>query len=172
MRLIIVVKISVLTFVSICFLSCLNKNAAKMNEAKTNQVVKEVKGFYDRLTEYAESAELDSFLSCYDNAPNFLHFSSDGKMRNYNEFKKICAEYYDSLQSQKISTIIEKFNVIDTSLLIMGWTGNIVAKFKNGTTMNMNNYSITSVLKKMDGIWKIIHSHESSLPPEIINGAR
>jgi ketosteroid isomerase-like protein len=32
----------------------------------------------------------------------------------------------------------------------------------------MNNYGITNVFKKTDGQWKIIHSHESSLPPVII----
>jgi len=34
--------------------------------------------------------------------------------------------------------------------------------------MNMYNYSATNVFKKIDGKWKIIHSHESALPPEII----
>ena len=61
-----------------------------------------------------------------------------------------------------------KFNVVDTNLVIFGWTGNIVAQFKNGDTMNMNNYSVTNVFKKVGGKWKIIHSHESALPPEII----
>jgi hypothetical protein len=50
----------------------------------------------------------------------------------------------------------------------MGWTGNIVAQFKNGDVMTMNNYAITGVYKKSDAKWKIIHTHESSLPPEII----
>ncbi len=58
-------------------------------------------------------------------------------------------------------------NVLMKSLAIAGWTGNIVAQFKNGDSMIMNNYSITNVLKKIDGEWKIIHSHESALPPVI-----
>ena len=39
---------------------------------------------------YSEGAQLDLFLSCYDNSPTFIHISSDGKMRNYEEFKNIC----------------------------------------------------------------------------------
>ena len=65
-------------------------------------------------------------------------------------------------------TLQEKIHVIDTNLVILGWTGNIIAQFKNGDIMKMNNYAITSVFKKMDTRWKVIHSHESSLPPEII----
>lgn len=98
----------------------------------------------------------------------FLHISAEGKMRNYEELKKICSDYYTSLKQQKLSTIVEKFIVIDVSHVIVSWTGNIVAEFKNGERMIMNNYSVSNVFKKIDDNWKIIHSHESSLPPEII----
>jgi ketosteroid isomerase-like protein len=138
-----------------------------MTETESDHIIKEVKRVFDEITKYSEEAQLDSFVSYYDNSPGFLHFSGDGKMRNYEEFKKICAEYYTTLKQQKLSTITEKFNVIDTNLVIVGWTGNIIAQFKNGDTMIMNNYSITNVFKKIDNKWKIIHSHESSLPPEI-----
>ena len=139
-----------------------------MTEANTYDIIKDIKSNHEKLTEYSEKGDLDSFLSCYDNSPAFLQFSSDGKMRNYEEFKKICTEYYNTLKQQKISTIFEKFNVIESTLVILSWTGNITAQFKNGDVMQMNNYSITSVFKKLNGKWKIIHSHESALPPEII----
>ena len=138
-----------------------------MTESESH-IIKEVKSVFDKMSRYSEEAQLDSFLSCYDNSPTFLHFSGDGKMRNFEELKKVCTEYYTALKQQKLSTITEKFNAIDTNLVIAGWTGNIVAEFKNGDTMIMNNYSVTNVFKKINGKWKTIHSHESSLPPEII----
>ncbi len=139
-----------------------------MQKVDTNQVAKDVKTVLDGLTRYSEEAQLELFLNGYDKSPSFVHFSSDGKMRNYEELKEICTEYYNALKGQKISTLAEKMNVIDESLAIAGWTGNISAQFKNGDSMIMNNYSITNVLKKIDGEWKIIHSHESALPPVII----
>ena len=139
-----------------------------MTEAENQDIAKKVKNIFDKLTGYSEKAQLDLFFSCYDNSPNFLHISSDGRMRNYDELKKICTEYYSSLKEQKIVTIQEKIHDIDTNLVILGWTGNIVAEFRSGDIMTMNNYSITNVFKKIDNKWKIIHSHESSLPPEII----
>ncbi len=139
-----------------------------MTETQVHDIIKDVKGTFNKMTEYSEGAKSDLFLSCYDNSPTFLHFSGDGKMRNYEEFKKICVEYYNALKAQKIITIQENVNVIDPDLVILGWTGNIVAQFKNGDTMNMNNYSITNVFKKIGNKWKVIHSHESALPPEII----
>jgi ketosteroid isomerase-like protein len=159
-----------LTFIltSTILLSCLNHNLDKMTEAESDHIVKDLKSFFDKMTKYSEGSQLDSFLSCYDNSPTFLAFSSDGKMRDYKEFKKICTEYYNALKEQKIITTQEKFHVIDINLAVLGWTGNIVAQFKNGDTMKMNNYSVTYVFKKLDNKWKVIHSHESALPPEII----
>jgi len=139
-----------------------------MTEARSDQIIKEVQSIVNEMAKYSEEAQSDHFLNFYDDSPTFLHLSGDGKMRNYEEFKKICSEYYFSIDQQKLSTIAEKFNVVDTNLVIVGWTGNIIAYFKNGDRMIMNDYSVTNVFKRMDGSWRIVHSHESSLPPEII----
>jgi len=139
-----------------------------MKGVQVHDIIRDVKNTFDKMTEYSERAQSDLFLGCYYNHEAFLHFSGDGKMRNYDEFKKICSEYYSALKEQKIITIQEEVNVINPDLVILSWSGNIIAQFKNGDTMNMNNYSITDVFKKIDKKWKIIHSHESTLPPEII----
>lgn len=139
-----------------------------MTDPEIHDIVNDVKSIFDKITEYSERAQLDLFLSSYDDSATFLHFSSDGKMRNYEELKKICTEYYLALKAQKITTIQEKIHVIDTNLVIIGWTGNIVAQFKSGDIIEMNNYSITNVFKKIGNKWKVIHAHESSLPPESI----
>ncbi|MFI5187156.1 MAG: nuclear transport factor 2 family protein [Chitinophagales bacterium] len=161
-------KTVIFIFANTILISCSNHHSDKMTDAETSDIAKNVKDIYGKMTEYSEGAQLDSFLSYYDNSPAFLHISSDGKMRNYAEFKKICTEYYTTLKRQKVSTIMEKYNVMDPNFVIVGWTGTIIAEFKNGDIMNMNNYSITNMFKKIDGKWKIIHSHESALPPEII----
>src|SRR6476646_9584665 len=101
-----------------------------MTEPEINDIVNDIKGIFDKITEYSERAQLDLFLNSYDDSATFLHFSSDGKMRNYEELKKICTEYYLALKAQKITTIQEIIHVIDTNLVIIGWTGNIVAQFK------------------------------------------
>lgn len=139
-----------------------------MTETESHELAKEVKAVSDNIGRYSEQAQLDSFLDCYHNSPDFLHFSADGKMRSYEEFKNVCSEYYLALGHQTVSTITEKFKVLDTDLVIAGWTGNIIAHFKNGDIMNMFNYSTSNLFKKINGQWKVIHSHESSLPPEII----
>lgn len=140
----------------------------EMTEVEYHAVIKNVKDCYAKITEFSRKAQLDPFLSYYDDSPLFLSINAEGKMSNYEDFKDACSNYYNSLKEQNVITIREKFHVLDKNLVIVAWTGNIIAHFKNGDTAKMNNYSITSVFKKINGNWKIIHDHESALPPEII----
>jgi hypothetical protein len=104
----------------------------------------------------------------YAETPDFLAVSADGIIRNYSELKKICKDYYESLREQKITTTHQIFHVLDEITVLLCWSGNIDAYFKNGDVMKMRNYTVTSLYKKMSGEWKVIHSHESSLPPQMI----
>jgi ketosteroid isomerase-like protein len=138
-----------------------------MTITESDNIINEVRRVYHKITVHSEKAQLDAFLSYYDDSPHFLSFSADGKMSDATVFRKLCSEYYNSLKGQTVTTISEKYHVIDANLVIVGWTGNILAVLKNGEIIKMDNYSITSIFKKIDGKWKIIHDHESALPPEI-----
>jgi hypothetical protein len=133
-----------------------------------DRILNEVRLFADNLTQFSETAQLDSFLGCYADTPDFIAVGGDGIVRNYQDFKKICKDYYDLLKEQKLTTIREIFHILDNSTVLLCWSGNIDAFFKNGDFWKMQNYSVTSLYKKMNGQWKVIHSHESSLPPEVI----
>lgn len=148
--------------------SCSNLHSGKMTAIETAEISKDVNQAYSSISSYSQRAKLDSFLSYYANIPGFVMISSDGVMRNYEEFKNICSQYYKGLQMQTVKTTKENLQIIDSNLVLVAWTGDIIATMKNGDIMKMPNYSITSVFKKIDGKWKVIHDHESSLPPEII----
>ena len=134
----------------------------------TIQILNEVRPLAGDLIRYSETAQLDSFLRRYADIPGFLAVSGDGIIRNYPEFKKICTAYYGSLQEQKITTTHEIFHVLDSNMVVLCWSGNIDAHFKNGDIMKMQDYSVTFLYKKINGEWKVIHSHESALPPQVI----
>jgi hypothetical protein len=142
-----------------------------MNQDKKDQILSEVRSMLDKLTHFSETAQTDSFLSYYENYPDFIQIAGDGKMRDYSEFKKICTDYYERLKEQKVSVVDKKTQVLDTNLVVSAWTVNILAHFKNGDVMRMDNYSITYLIKKIGEQWKIIHTHESSLPPELIKNS-
>jgi hypothetical protein len=133
-----------------------------------NRILNEVRLFARNLTHFSETAQLDIFLACYADSPDFIAISGDGVIRNYNEYKKICEDYYEALKNQKLNTVHEKFEILDEVTVLFCWSGNIDAYFKNGDTWKMKNYTVTYLFRKLNGAWKIIHSHETSLPPEII----
>jgi len=133
-----------------------------------DRILKEVRLFALNLTQFSETAQLDLFLACYADTPDFLAVSGDGVIRNLNDFKKICKDYYGNLKEQKLTTVHEKFHILDESTVLFCWSGNIDAYFKNGDKMKMENYAVTFLFKKLTEGWKVIHSHESALPAPII----
>ena len=133
-----------------------------------DRIVYEVRHLFEYVTHYSETAQVGSFLYCYSETPDFLAVSGDGVIRNYEGFKKISENYYESLRTQKLSTTHETYRVLDERTVLLCWSGNIDAYFKNGDVWKMQNYTLTFIVKKASGEWKIIHSHESSLPHEII----
>src|ERR1700688_1265096 len=94
-----------------------------------DRILNEVRLFAKNLTHYSETAQLDLFLACYANTPDFLAISGDGVIRNHNDFKKICKDYYGTLKEQKLTTIHEKFHILDESTVLFCWSGNIDAFF-------------------------------------------
>src|ERR1700722_19237777 len=127
-----------------------------------NRILNEVRLFARNLTHYSETAQLDLFIACYADIPEFLAVSGDGVIRNHDELKKICKDYYGNLKVQKLTTVSEYYHVLDDNTVLLCWSGNIDAFFKNGDTWKMKNYSVTYIFKKIEGSWRIIHSHESS----------
>lgn len=156
-----------LPFLGIFIIACTTQNPPAMTEVEINNTISEVKSTYSQLMEHSKKAELDSFLSYYDSSPYFQSISADGNMSNYEAFKEACSGYYNSLRKQSITTTKQEFQVVERDLVIVSWTGDIIADLKNGDTIRMINYSITSVFKKKDSQWKIVHDHESALPPTV-----
>jgi len=131
-------------------------------------IIDEVKKAVDAIKQYTAHPQLDALLQCYSDSKEFLAFSSDGKVRNHDEFTRICKEYYETVLNQQIQTRMEFFNVLAPDLVIYSWSGDIDALFLNGNIIKLKNYGITFVFQKSMNEWKIVHSHESSLPPQVI----
>ncbi len=136
-----------------------------------NQIINEVKEASGAITRFASRADTAGLLQCYAAVAEFRACAGDGSMRKFDAFKTLCTDYFGPVASQNFVTVQQDFNILDANLVIMGWTGNIQAFFKNGDVMNLNNYAVTNVFKKINGGWKVVHSHESSLLPEIIKAA-
>ena len=133
-----------------------------------DQILNELRPLAEKLTRYSETAQWDSFLQCYADTPDFLAVSADGIIRNYQDFKKICHDYYERLKEQKLITSQEIFHVLDGNTVVLCWSGDINAFFKNGESWKMPNYTVTFIFRKINREWKVIYSHESALPPQII----
>jgi SnoaL-like domain len=140
-----------------------------MLQKDKDRITDEVRPWLEKLILYSETAQWESFLSCYAQTPEFLAVSADGIIRNFGDFRTLCKEYYQSVKEQKATTIRESFHILDERTVILSWSGDIDAFFKTGEIMKMRNYTVTFLYQKIEEGWKVVHSHESTLPPQIVS---
>ena len=133
-----------------------------------DKILNEVGLVVKDLIHYSENAQSELFLRCYLASPDFVAVSADGMIRNYQDFSQVCKDYYASLKEQKSSTIHEIYHVVDEITVVFCWSGNIDAFFKNGDFWKMQQYTVTYLFRKIDKEWKIIHTHESALPVQMV----
>lgn len=79
-----------------------------MTPAEVDHITAEVKRVYKRVTEHSEKAEWEAFLQHYDDSPEFLSISADGKMNTYAAFKELCSRYYSSLTAQRSGSLPDR----------------------------------------------------------------
>jgi ketosteroid isomerase-like protein len=143
-----------------------------MIDSTHDKIVDEIKIAYDRLTGHSAQADVGQFLRYYQDCPEFTHVSGEGRMSSHAEFERLCSAYYNALERQSIDTLQQRIDVLDAHIAVVAWTGNIRAALKNGDVILMTNYSVTSVFRKIDNAWKIIHAHESCPPPCVVKKGR
>jgi ketosteroid isomerase-like protein len=134
----------------------------------TDKIKNEVRAARALIAQGASRADLEAFLDGYEWGPEFFAIGGDGLIRDEAAFRAACTGYYISLEHQDEVTLREEVLVVSDDLAILSWQGDIKAFFKNGDQMNLKNYGISLVFRRKGGRWKVIHSHESSLPPEIL----
>ena len=50
---------------------------------------------------------------------------------------------------------------MDKETVLWTWNGDDLIIFKNDSTFNIKDYSLTALLKNINDSWKLVYSHES-----------
>jgi len=138
-----------------------------LTETEKTTIKNEVKTAFHAMVDACNKIDLNSALQLYWNSPSFLGISSDGIIFDYQQFKKANEDYFAAVASQNFITIKEYISFLGDDLIVYAWQGSNEAMLKTGEKMTFSNFGATSLLKKIEGLWKVIYYHESAMPPVI-----
>ena len=135
---------------------------APQEQAPVKTEVKEaVKVIFQSL----EKMDVEALFRSYSNSSDFIFFTTDGSMADYQEAKNHHAAWFKSLSSLKVTTIRDDFRFLPGNIVICGWLGKFEMTLGSGEQLKINKFGITFIFRKTDNHWKVIYQHSSALPP-------
>jgi ketosteroid isomerase-like protein len=143
---------------------CGTHGDTQMTEQEKQTITKGVKEAVDVIVKNSEQGNLEASLAPYWNSPDFIAFNSDGTMWDFDAFRKADVEYFAMMTSQKITTLQDAVRILSRDVVIYAWRLRFDMTLKYGRMMSMGPAGLTLVFKRMNNEWKVVYSHESSLP--------
>jgi ketosteroid isomerase-like protein len=135
---------------------------ASHNQDTTTKEIREVvKVIFQSL----EKMDAETLFQSYSNSSDFIFFTTDGSMVDFQAAKNHHAAWFNSLSALNVTTIDEYFRFLEGNTVICSWTGKFEMTLKSGEQLKMNKFGITFIFSKIDNKWKVIHQHSSALPP-------
>jgi ketosteroid isomerase-like protein len=132
-------------------------------ETIKNDVKKELNGFI----EASIKLNLESIIKYFNDSPDFTFVSINGEINNYEKNKKLYEDAVNNFASLKLTTIKEEIKVLNNDYVYYVWQYNAEIILKDGTKIVYDKAVYTFLYQKIGGVWKIIHGHESGIPPAV-----
>jgi hypothetical protein len=176
-------------FIAVLLLSilgCTQKQSDQLTEQQKDQIRKEIKAVGDSIMSRIE--RLDArWIDYYLDSPDWGMVNADGSRWDYQTFKNVQPDFFNSIISWKWTTTRQDFIFITKDIVICAWDGKDETIMKSGDKIAadsvLNNlyatdetmlmlgdkitfdpHAYTMVFKKIEGQWKIIYQHDSGIP--------
>ena len=149
----------------VIFFGCTKHEPTIMTAQEQEVAKKEIRAIVDQILQNANKMDAEALLQSYSNSPDFLLLNTDGTMVDFQGAKNGTIEIMKGLSSLKYTTIKDEFRFLPDNLVICAWLGKCEMTLKTGENMKNDIFGVTLVFSKIDNQWKVIYSHESSLPP-------
>jgi hypothetical protein len=153
-------RISLLALLIIGF-ACTTENKPITDKDK-ELLITSIKPVLSQIIDNSETGNLDKAIEPYLNSAEFIAVGN-GQVLDFNGLKEGNRQYFDALDSQKFTEKDIRYTIIDNETVIVTWCGTGLANLKDGQKLNVDPYVATLVFKKMDGVWKVIYTHESTV---------
>ena len=134
-----------------------------MSPQEQETAKKEVKEVVHEIFQSLEKMDIEGLSMSYLSSADYILFTTDGTMADYQTAKDHHAKWFKSLSSLKVTTIKEEFRFLSGNIAICPWLGTFDMMLKSGKQMKIN-FAITFVFSKIDDQWKVVYQQSSALP--------
>jgi ketosteroid isomerase-like protein len=150
------ILITVLALIFVLFVGCAKSNQAVMTPQEQDAAKKELTEAINTIIEGLEKMDAEALFQSYWNAHDFVLFTTDGLMIDYQAAKEHHVGWFTSLSSLKVTTVAEEFRFLPGNATVCAWRATFDLKPKAGGEQKMD-LAITLVFNKIDNHWKVVY---------------
>lgn len=140
------------------------------SDAEITLIKQELKAAVDTLIRGCETLDMDLAFRVFLDAPDFRMIGMDGTLCDYRTYVDNNINYLSACSGFKLTTLNEEIKILDSDTAVFAWEYQAEAVLKTGDRDLIEKAGATFVFSKIGGEWKVVHYHESTLPPVRISG--
>jgi ketosteroid isomerase-like protein len=125
---------------------------------------KEIGGVIEQIFQNLQKMDVEGLFQSYVNSPDFILFTTDGSMADYQQIKNHHIGWFKSLSSLKVTTLRSEYRFISDDAVVCPWFGTFEMVPVKGEPMKVP-FAITFVFRKIDNHWKVAYQQTAALPP-------
>ena len=139
-----------------------------VNKINVEIIIKEIDQVLDDLIASYEALDLDTSFKFFSADPEFFMIGSDGLIYDHETFYNANKMYFSECSKFDLITYIRDIKVLTNDLVLVSWHYKAMATLRTGGKDVFDTAGATFLFKRINGQWKVINYHESSLPPKRI----
>ena len=154
----------IVTLTTFILFGCAQPQPAPMTPQEQEVAKKELTEAVNVIIQGLEKMDAEVLFQSYSNSPDFILFTTDGSMADYQLAKSHNAGWFKSLSSLKVTTVKEEFRFLSGNVVVCAWRATFAMTLKTGGEPKMD-FAITFVFNKSENRWKVVYQQTSALPP-------
>ncbi|HLT53371.1 MAG TPA: hypothetical protein VKZ97_05760 [Flavobacteriaceae bacterium] len=131
-----------------------------LTETQKASLKTEIRSRIDKMMANSEAGNMDGVMEVYHNNPEFLAVVN-GEILDYTAYKAAHKAYFDKLDTQKFTQVETRFLILCPFEVLVTFKGAAKARMSNGDLVRLDPYTASLTFKKIDRIWKVVHSNET-----------
>lgn len=137
----------------------------RLLDSERKVIERELKEAINTLVTGCETLNMEQAFSVFWNSPDFVMMGTDGEMCDYQAYVDNNVAYLTTCSTFKLTTFGQEIRLLGRNTAVVAWAYRADATLRSGEKDVVANAGATFVFRRMDGAWKVVTYHESSVPP-------
>jgi hypothetical protein len=142
-----------------------------LSNSEMGLIKQELQAVIDTLIRGCEALDMETAFGMFDNSPDFLMMGTGGSLCDYQTYLNDNVDYLTTCSAFDLTTLNQEIRVLNRDTALFAWAYQVEATLKTGEKDIIDHAGASFVFRKIEGAWKVVYYHESSMPPTRIPAA-